>query len=429
MHLHRSETSGLYKPTFFSLFLNAPNVLTEQKRIDGAHGIVFFHEYIHFLQDLLTNFGLRNIIDLILEYSVINNEILNSPAPSFTIPFDSTNPQLQINAQMRILTLGTESIGYEDEDFGIVTMERQAYSPDPGLPFSYVSVRIRYHCDGELDEFYLGALHFLENMAHLLERSFSFEDNAPPYPYKVIEKIVRWYFPDGDLSAETLVTVMEDALQTMDPAGYLYDLVNAFSVNGSPFTRATVDDFAAKYKLRLGTHLIHPDKLFFENAASARRGFRILFAHGQLAVVKEWSDYVLSNVIKIKRAGFSFRELLSKGFEQQRVLDRTAALVQKLGTPLMMDKGHALFYSAPKPQFAEGMQYLVGLEAIISILRHQLPCSVLPICSHLPDGTDMSNGDCHEAPWNRAQQLPRCVVGQLWIMWGFVQKQVVIAGP
>jgi hypothetical protein len=91
-----------------------------------------------------------------------------------------------------------------------------------------------------------------------------------------------------------------------------------------------------------------------------------------------------------------------------------------------MDKKNTLFYSPPRPEFADGMQYLLGLEAIISLLRGEFPCSVLEVCRHLPDGTDLSNEHCLIAPWNRAHQLPRCVVGQLWIMWGFVQKEVVL---
>ena len=427
MHLYGSHTSGTYKPAFFSIFLNTPNVLTEEGRIDGPHGIVFFHEYIHFLQDLFTNIGLRNIIHLIQEYSVVNNEILNNPAPTFVIPHQTTNEQVLLNTKMGNLIMGTPDISYEQEDFGIVSIEMQLNEFDPSLPFDFIAVKILSKSTGEEDEFYLGALHFLENMAYLLERRFSLEDNAPPYPYKVVEKIIKWYFPEGDVSDDNLITVMEDALQTYNPALYLHQLIEGFTTHQVPFNRTTISGFAKTYKLPIGDQQHTLDKLFYENAVEARRGFRILFAHTNLAVAKDWANHVMSNVIAMKRGGFSFSELLTRGFDQDRVLKRTSSLIRKLGTPLIMDKKNIVFYNPPKPEFAPGMEYLLGLEAIISLLRGEFPCALLEVCQHLPDGTDRTNEHCLNAPWNRAQQLPRCVVGQLWIMWGFVQKGVVLA--
>jgi hypothetical protein len=426
VHLFKSYTSGTYKPAFLSLFLNAPNVLTGDGKIDGPHGIVFFHEYIHFLQDLFTNFGLRNIIHLIQEYSVVNNEILNSPEPTFTIPYHTANEQVLLNEKMGQLLLGSDGIGYEEEDFEVVSMEQQPNLLDPALPFMFISVKILYRSTLETDEFYLGALHFLENMAHLLEKSFSYEDNAPPFPYKVIEKLVKRYFPLGDRSAENLIRVMEDALLVYNPAEYLFHLVEGFTLHNIPFNQATITAFKEKYKLTIGTVQYAADKLYYENAALTRKGFRILFHHEMLDAVERWAEHVMSNVIKIKRHGFSFTQLLTKGDDQQSVLNRVNYLTRKLGSPLIMDQNNTLFYSPPKPEFTRSMVYLLGLEAIISILRGELPCSVLPVCQHFPDGSDITNAHCRNAPWNRADQLPRCIVGELWVMWGFVRKQPVM---
>ena len=427
MHLLKTQTSGTYKPAFFSIFLNKPNVLTEDKKIDESHIIVFFHEYVHFLQDLFTNIGLRNIIDLIHEYSVINNEILNSDSPNFKIPYKTINEQLLLNATMGNLIMGSSKIYYEDQDFGIVSVKMQPNLLNPTLPFDFIAVKILYKSTLEEDEFYLGANHFLENMAHLLERSLSFEDDAPPFPYKVVEKIIKCYFPDGDLSSENLITVMEDALQTLDPARYLHQMIEIFTTHDVPFNQTNIVSFAKNYKLTISGRRVTLERLFFENATEARRGFKILFAHNNLSVVKDWANHVISHVIAMKRGGFSFRELLNQGFDQDRILKRTSAIIRKLGTPLIIDRKGTLFYNPPRQEFALGMQYLMGLEAIISLLRGDFTCAALQICRNLLDGTDLTNEYCRSAPWERAKQMPRCIIGQLWIMWGFVKKEVVLA--
>ncbi len=36
--------------------------------------------------------------------------------------------------------------------------------------------------------FYLGAIHFMECIAHILERNFDYTVSSPAFPYKVVEK-------------------------------------------------------------------------------------------------------------------------------------------------------------------------------------------------------------------------------------------------
>lgn len=191
--------------------------------------------------------------------------------------------------------------------------------------------------------------------------------------------------------------------------------------------RTNIASFAKNYKLTIGGRRVTLERLFFENATEARRGFKILFAHNNLSVAKDWANHVMSHVIAMKRGSFSFRELLNHGFDQDRILKRTSAIILKLGTPLIIDRKGTLFYNPPRQEFAVGMQYLMGLEAIISLLRGDFTCAALQICRNLPDGTDLTNEHCRSAPWERAKQMPRCIIGQLWIMWGFVKKEVVLA--
>ena len=150
-----------------------------------------------------------------------------------------------------------------------------------------------------------------------------------------------------------------------------------------------------------------------------------MFNHEKLVPLNKWGRLLLSNAVKIHRSGFSFTDLLVKDGDKQRVEKNVTRLVNKLGTPVMTDGKYGIFLLSPERQIPEEeMIILLGLEAISNILNGDKTCSIFPFCKYGQHGKDITDVHCTTAPWKRAKVDPPCLFARLWIMWGFVKKDV-----
>ena len=81
-----AKTLGFFDPTMFHIHLAYDVKLDDWKNWSEEALFTFFHEYIHFLQDLTTTNGLYNIyvLDEVLKYDV--NYIYHLPKGAFKVP-------------------------------------------------------------------------------------------------------------------------------------------------------------------------------------------------------------------------------------------------------------------------------------------------------------------------------------------------------
>ena len=56
-----SKVSGFYEPSFFRLHIETDNSIENINNLNDRDFSTFLHEYIHFIQDTTTYYGLNNI--------------------------------------------------------------------------------------------------------------------------------------------------------------------------------------------------------------------------------------------------------------------------------------------------------------------------------------------------------------------------------
>lgn len=427
MHLLKPLFEGVYKPTFFNLLINKNDALDGNNKINEIYGHIFFHEYIHYLQDVLTSFGLRNIARLAREFSIINHEIIDSLSPNFTIPFKSQNTSLLNEGELFRIFWGTDELEDLERDFVISGIELQPNIINPTLAgFPFVNVNIIYRDNLDHESFYLGVIHFLEGMAHILERNFELGIDADPFPYKVIERLTRAIFPSGEFTDRNFILIIEAALETHNPARYYFDY-HVYCQHGNlPFNEDSITLFKKTYRTEWDKKTYRYSNFYYPNAVLARHSFDVMFNHEQMASLNKWGRLLLANTVKIRRSGFSFAELLVTNGDKQRVEKLINRIVNKLGTPVMTDGKFGVFMLSPERQIPEEeMTILLGLEAVSNILHGDTTCSILPFCKYGQHGTDITDANCNTTPWKRAKVSPQCLLARLWIMWGFVKKGVI----
>ncbi len=80
MHLFKKETLlGSYNPAFYYIYLDTDDSLDDLLNLTEEEFTTFIHEYIHFLQDILTIYGLRNILQVTDTIKSLILQIKKSP--------------------------------------------------------------------------------------------------------------------------------------------------------------------------------------------------------------------------------------------------------------------------------------------------------------------------------------------------------------
>ena len=76
---------GSYSPSFFKMEVLTTHSLSNLTELPPEVFATFFHEYLHFLQDITTTFGLINATMQVDRMKFANQYLLNNPSP-FTVP-------------------------------------------------------------------------------------------------------------------------------------------------------------------------------------------------------------------------------------------------------------------------------------------------------------------------------------------------------
>ena len=72
----KDTTLGYYEPSFFRLHVSTTEKLSDLDALSIENKSVFIHEYVHFLQDLTTSFGLINLCNIVNIQKAITNQNL-----------------------------------------------------------------------------------------------------------------------------------------------------------------------------------------------------------------------------------------------------------------------------------------------------------------------------------------------------------------
>ena len=78
---------GFYLPSFFRLHLSTDNPISDLNKLIEKDLSIFFHEYIHFIQDISTYYGLNNI-HATVEYFKYANMVVRGTEGYFKIPIE-----------------------------------------------------------------------------------------------------------------------------------------------------------------------------------------------------------------------------------------------------------------------------------------------------------------------------------------------------
>lgn len=415
-----TEELGNYDSSYF--IMNVPvEVDLDIRNMTDEDFAVFFHEYIHFLQDITSFYGYSAIYSH-GEYmrKAINSIYKEEKLFSVPLTFPDANDIVLLNKQITEFSLGDKN----ELDFVFikdVSVERFHLTNNFTIPELHVKAATN---QGQ-EEIIVGALAIRENMAYLLERHCTTKyKTSCDYPYRIVELLANKMCP-GKLGELELIAICDIALQSSVPGHALFTMLDAVAQGRMVFTKPedVYDFFFSQYIDFLGKKM--------ETAMALMKACEMAIDHLSSYVrVKELSQEYQEWVTFTLQVGFGMRVLrpyffLEMARDKKNKENAVLQFIAKnIGSPQMVNKKGKRYQLATERPICR-FEYLEAVKEIEQLFEFGIKkCSLKPWCEMSPDGAPVDER-CNNAPWKRCNDIRLCPYGLLWRHWNLAKYEVL----
>lgn len=418
--LNINTSLGYYVPSFFKIFINTDKKLKDPFQLPTKEFTIFVHEYIHFLQDILTPFGLKNIEHYQQFINEYNLYVKNSTKTIIDLPIlldcDSV---VMTNRDLFSLYIGQSTIKYKiDKITNIVISPNDLIKNKKN-----VEEVIVYYFNKEtnsIKDFQFGSLCIIESMADLIESSY-IKSNAPVFPYKIAEKIIDYYYPNH-FSIEQKVFLCENALNSSNPGATFVKLLIYISTNKLNFNSLIkLKEYTNQFGHFVMNKPLDNFKMFIRCSIQAEQALYFYFKDDpKFKDIIPWINHTFKIIRHLKSDNFTFSDLVGK-----KLLKKLKELYINLGTPVMINNKNEFIYHYPK-DLKQPPKSLLIFQVINDVYRvlqgYKTKCSLLHYCKNYK-GKDITQKECYSTPWRvfHGGSL-MCPFRRLWCGWGFWNK-------
>ncbi len=390
-----SDIRGFYTHGYFYIYLNGTFSLQLDNMSIPDLG-TFFHEYVHFIQNISTLWGIKRG----MTYNNFMCDLFNAAkhAKEIHIPFvgfaidPKTKKELDFDRKTRGCAGEDSNKNWRidtTQKIGISVRQDSSQNWPILLRLVYLDVKFQ---DGRTEQIVLGSTIVAESMAALCQ---SYIDPSSirghkDIPYNAVQILANQYFPELAKDTKKLICLCYIALFSMNPGWQLLDMMR----------------YAEQHKEKSGIELFNE----FINTTS-------LMVHGNSISVVEFFDSIIDGY-KESIKGLLGEEVdyLKELFDRVRLSGNNAPLISILDDDEPIGRQHIkalidymsipfvhtndnFFYptSANSPQGARDIAKLSYFYKIYEFLLHIHPerkkkCPFMELCAH-------DHVMCSDAPW------------------------------
>ncbi|MCQ5075141.1 MAG: hypothetical protein ACLSUG_04530 [Alistipes shahii] len=262
--------AGSYKPSFMQIELTH-SFKDGFKDFSTQQLGVFLHEYIHYLQNISTPFGLFMSM---VQYNTIAKtyEQIQLSKKVIELPFKASIPEL--DRQWNIINIGCGTYPFNNEyslqcqiidrSKSIIIHRRQEVIGDKQFPKISLDISFR---DGTTRSIDLGAIIINESMAAMYQMIIDPTATHPnnDFPYNLIKIICEQHFPAIADDDRKLISICYISLFSMSPAEELFNQLHKASHNQELSGIELFNDFIQNSRIsdNLGRVMNIPDFMDF----------------------------------------------------------------------------------------------------------------------------------------------------------------------
>jgi hypothetical protein len=434
MHDQISFSSlGLYSSSFLKMHLSVDESLIDIFNLSEKTSAGLLHEYIHFLQDLTTIYGLQNAVSVVQYLSYINFKQRLSGNNYIDIPCffkRADNEFFFEGAQLRAKSFGTSTLKTAQR---IRNISQQVIDIPVGQTIYHANiVQLEIIMEHENSIFEFGSSAINEGMAFLIEQ-FIYPDVVEPandFVYIAAQEIVRKEYPVLLNDILNVVALCDASLMYTYPGAVfiekLYEMRKEGFIPENPEEIYLFVEERTKVEFHNLTNIRH---VLNNQSLTAFDQIAGYFNSDELLGTREWIEYTFINANQIRKRNWNFFIELARGgkLTENSVFRFIYSII---GLPLTTnDAGNAYFASPVEDQhnviarpillWAVNQIYNIFINSSKTNISK---CGMVHWCrsscteQNIPDRTSQ---ECFDEPWLKIHdENGLCPFSQVWVSWG-----------
>lgn len=433
-------TAGFYYSSYFRIkvdtndsFLNFDETLSEL----GA--AIFFHEYIHFLQDITTTHGLFNITNEVDFIKLFNSKLQIDGVNSLNVPFVSSveDGNTHINMEMKKIFIGAGEHKNFDQEY--IVDNEQYYLRIDGSKWQFTREFIQVGSEKEGGyKYYFGSYCICEGMAYEMEQMLYPNVILPSptkLPYSAPRLIADKLYPNFSDNVENLIALCDASLMYSDP-GMVFCKILRQMYSTSYYPQKPEDIYQYTYN-----HI----KFEYQNINNPLE----LFYYVGHIVNTQLSDYFRSNIYKNNNVWIARTISASENLRTQIpsfMLDIVRSgdirksmtfktVKRKLGTPIIVNNNNEMYFENILNSFGVEIepQYFWVFSEIRDLITKQWSelerttlCGLKDFCDKGNEQNPFTDIRCKNEPWIRSNDENKnlCSFGATWKSWALQGKSL-----
>ncbi|MDF2433758.1 MAG: hypothetical protein JWP44_3389 [Mucilaginibacter sp.] len=425
-----------YRPSFFRMRIDVPVDLSDLSSVTDGTFALYFHEYIHFIQDISTIYGLMNISTITYYIQDVAHRIGKQTRDSFQSPIPLVNDGRDAgydNFLLKPIYIGSP-INPKHKNIDIISYSRQAiqWGTNSVELIDVVNIEAKDIDTGEIFQFQLGGNHICEGMAYLCEREVyetilqqqGHSLPADEYPYLVAQKLAELIYPDLALQPVLVVASCDAALMTYHPGLSYTKLLEHLKATSFLDTAVEIVDL---YKVA-ATYLKGSHENFETVLETVREQIKLNFKVEHFEGNNNWIDILFDRIKAFRTNVPDFvTDLIQFGeLRQNQFFIQFHAL---MGSPLVINGEDDGTISLPS-NFNNSNFHPHLFWAINQVLRvfsnnKPLPCELKDHCikSQGPGNNIVVDHRCDTAPWSRCNDRELCPFAVMWKHWSLAKYE------
>ena len=226
-YLKHFGSAGEYYPAFFEMKLKIDGMIDLNTCSDMDFAL-FFHEYIHFIQDITTSYGLTQCYSYGEYILSVVNDIRNKARGVIEVPYlyDDNRENIMLGEFLSKITQGDSS----GESFvNNLTNAMIEWDTIDGLPYEHeylksLNMPLLTADNGIM--LAIGSYCLKENIAYIMQRKMTVDKgHLPDYPYSAAEIIANNIYPEFAKNTLNILALADCCLMFSNPGEVFFHML------------------------------------------------------------------------------------------------------------------------------------------------------------------------------------------------------------
>jgi len=413
------ELRGYYKPSFFYIYLEG-DFSDDVGNLSIKDRGTFVHEYIHYIQNIATYWGLYCSIVRYQELVELKSHLIASENIEIPLNIEYSDSLKNKNEWVKLgngTSFFTESKSWNIDTTQIISIDKKSINSN-GQEIYIVDLTVIFE-DKRVDLINLGAHIIKESMAAMYQSLVDIDAKHDDIPYNLVTILCMQHFPTIYSDIEKLICICYTSLFSMSPG---FELISLLEIASNDMDFDGTDIFTNFVNAKTITTSKKEKYNIVDYFDVLIAGFKISLETNLQAELDYIND-VLER-IRLSNRGIPFLSILYH--EDKLSIENLNALVGYFGIPYIqtLQSGYHFPKStkngAKEDDSSIDVLELVAQEAMFSYLikpRRDKICPLYYMCSD----SQYSKDECFGAPWKE----PMCSFTIVSSPFSFDKKNII----